>query len=112
LEETEVTKPAVKTGLDWLSIDEATEDDINGPIAPMKWRFLGVDGSYMEPKDDLRDTKRSPIDYFMATMPGSTLRRNVSHTNKKLREKEMEPMCMAELLRFFWYLYLDHPLRI
>jgi Transposase IS4 len=101
LEETEVMKPAVKTGLDWFSIDEATEDDINGPIAPMKWRFLGVDGSYIEPKDDLRDTKRSPLDYFMATMPASTLHRIVSLTNEKLREKEMDPMCMAELLRFF-----------
>jgi Transposase IS4 len=100
-EETELTKPAVKDGLDWFNIDEATEDDINGPIAPMKWRFMGVDGSYMEPNDDMGDTKRTPIDYFMATMPGTTLRRIVNLTNKKLQEKEMEPMCMAELLRFF-----------
>jgi Transposase IS4 len=101
LEETERTKPIVKLGHDWFSIDEAKEEEVNGPIALMKWRFMGNDGSYMEPNDDLSDSKRSPIDYFMATMPGSTLCRIVSETNEKLCEKEMEPICIAELIRFF-----------
>jgi Transposase IS4 len=101
LEQTEPTKPTVKLGHDWFSIDEAEEEEVNGPIAPMKWRFMGNDGSYMEPNDDLSDSKRSPIDYFMATMPGSTLRRIVSETSEKLCDKDMEPICIAELLRFF-----------
>jgi Transposase IS4 len=100
LEETEPTKPTVKLGHDWFSINEAEEEEVNGPIASMKWRFMGNDGSYMEPNNDLSDSKRSPIDYFMATMPGSTLHRIVSETNEKLCKKEMD-ICIAELLRFF-----------
>jgi Transposase IS4 len=100
-EETEPTKPAVKTGLDWFDVEEAVEEELNGPIAPMKWRFVGNDGSFMEPKDDLSDKKRTPLDYFMATMPGSTLRRIVNDTNDKLWDKDMEQITIAELLRFF-----------
>jgi Transposase IS4 len=94
-------KPAFKNEYDWFSIDEDDDIDTNGPIAPLQWCFIGADGEFMEPLDDVSDTKRTPLDYFLASMPPATFKRVLKETNEKLLAFESDELTMAELLRFF-----------
>jgi Transposase IS4 len=55
----------------------------------------------MEPLDDVSDTKRTPLDYFLASMPPATFKRVLKETNEKLLAFELDELTMAELLRFF-----------
>jgi Transposase IS4 len=94
-------KPAFKNDYDWFSINDADDVDTNGPLAPLKWRFIGADGEFMEELDDVSDTKRTPLDYFLASMPPATIKRVLKETNEKLLEREADELAIAELLRFF-----------
>jgi Transposase IS4 len=100
-EEPAFVKPAFKNEYDWFSIDEEDGTDTNGTIPPLKWRFIGADGEFMEPLDDKSDNKRTPLEYFLASMPPTSIKCILHETNKKLREQESEELCIAELLRFF-----------
>jgi hypothetical protein len=42
-------KPAIKNNYDWFLIDKEDINETNGPIAPLKWRFIGANGEFMEP---------------------------------------------------------------
>jgi Transposase IS4 len=94
-------KPAFKNNYNWFSIDEEDDIDTNGPLAAMKWRFTGTDAAFMEPKDNKSDSKRTPLEYFLAAMPPASIKRILHETNEKLREQEADEMGIAELLRFF-----------
>jgi Transposase IS4 len=67
----------------------------------MKWRFTGTDAEFMEPKDDKLDSKRTPLEYFLAAMPSASIKQILHETNEKLREQEADELGIAELLRFF-----------
>jgi Transposase IS4 len=96
-----LVKPAYKNDYDWFTIGDADDNDTNGPLAPMKWRFIGADGELMEPNDDESDSKRAPLDYFLAMMPPTSIKRILRETNEKLFEREADELGMAELLPFF-----------
>jgi Transposase IS4 len=55
----------------------------------------------MEELDDVSDTKRTPLDYFLASMPPATIKRVLKETNEKLLDREADELIIAELLRFF-----------
>jgi Transposase IS4 len=97
-----LVEPAYKSDFhDWFLVDEEDDHETNGPVAEIKWRFVGSDGGFMEPNDDKSDTKRTPLDYFLSTMPPASIKRILRETNAKLLERESNEMGIAEMLRFF-----------
>jgi Transposase IS4 len=95
-------EPAVKSDFyDWFLIDEEDDHETNGPVAEIKWRFVGSDGGFMEPNNDKSDRKQTPLDYVLASMPPASIKRVLRETNEKLLERESNEMSIAELLRFF-----------
>jgi Transposase IS4 len=97
----QLVKPAFKNNYNWFTVDEEEDIDTNGSLPPMKWRFVGTDAGFMEPKDNMSDSKRTPLEYFLASMPPASLKRILHKTNEKLRDQEADEMGIAELLRFF-----------
>ena len=93
-------EPVVQNGEDWFLVKEIDDVDINGTVNAIKWRFVGHDDMYMEPGDDQGD-KRSILDYFLAVMPQTTIRRILKETNDKLFLIGKARMLHAELMRFF-----------
>jgi hypothetical protein len=81
-------KPAFKNDYDWFTIDEADDTDTNGSLAPMNWRFIGADGEFLEANDDMSDSKRTPLDYFLASMPPTSIKR-IPPTKSYLNERRM-----------------------
>jgi Transposase IS4 len=99
--EEEPDLPAFSNAYNWFAVKNPTDDDVNGDIPSMPWKFLGTDGSYWEPNDDPTGTKRPLLEYFLACMPPATIKRILKETNKKLTMHESSLLDIAELLRFF-----------
>jgi hypothetical protein len=95
-----VVKPVVKNGMDWFLVKEIEDVDINGTVHEVAWRFLGNNGTYMEPGDD-PGGERTILDYFLTVMPQYTIRRILKETNDKLSQRNQEILTHGELLRFF-----------
>jgi Transposase IS4 len=94
-------KPVFKNKYDWFTVEDATDDDTNGAVPKTNWRFIANDDEYMEANDDPNGEKRTPLDYFLATMPSASLKRILAETNKKLVSREASTMDLPELFRFF-----------
>jgi hypothetical protein len=93
-------EPVVQNGEDWFLVEELDDVEINGMVNPIKWRFVGHDDMYMEPGDD-QGEKRCILDYFLAVMPQTSIRRILRETNDKLGQNKKAIMSHAELMRFF-----------
>jgi hypothetical protein len=96
-----VDKPVFRhNDMDWFLVKDLEDVDINGSVPEVTWRFMGIDGLYMEPGDD-REGERNILDYFLSSMPKSTIRRMLKETNEKLIQAGDDVCSYAELLRFF-----------
>jgi hypothetical protein len=80
-------EPVVQNGEDWFLVEDLDDVEINGTVNPIKWRFVGHDDMHMEPGDDQGD-KRCILDYFLAVMPQTLIRRILRETNNKLGQNK------------------------
>jgi hypothetical protein len=88
----------VTDNLSWFK-EFDPEEDINGPVDPIDWKFRGVDGAMWSEGDD-EDLKRAYIDYFMTCFPPLAMRLIITETNKKLVEKNADEIDLGEFLKF------------
>jgi Transposase IS4 len=86
--------------ISWFADVDNTMMDANGTVDPVGWQFQGRDGKWMC-EDDNMELKRSPLDYFMAAFPPTTLKRILTLTNKSLHKNGGKEIELGELSRFF-----------
>jgi hypothetical protein len=94
----------VADNLSWYS-EFDPDEDINGPVEPIAWKFRGTDGVMWSEGDD-EDLKRPYVDYFMTCFPPLALRLIITETNKKLVEKSANEIDLGEFLKFIGVMIL------
>jgi Transposase IS4 len=91
--------------ISWFADVDYAMLDANGPVDPLGWQFQGRDGKWMC-EDDNWEYKHSPLDYFLAAFPPTTLKQILTLTNKSLRKNGGKEIELGELLRFFGVILL------